>query len=246
MHVKDTCPNMKGPGAKASVTPRALSSDTPARKPPLANGTQAQERRIFSQQRIANPDSLHFDSHTPRIHPAGHLNRPWQSISPLTLVTTQPSPHPAPSASILFNDTKPPFVRRNTPARGMLHDPEKRNADKKNPKNVALNTDGTREWSSDLCMFCDHNLGTCLAALVCPCIVYAQNKARLEHLNLTETPLNAWHPQIIGDGDSHSDTDRVPQRVNRLSRWATQDCAIHACLTAFCLSGWVMQVSSII
>jgi hypothetical protein len=107
---------------------------------------------------------------------------------------------------------------------------------------MSYSPDGTRDWSSDLCMFCDHNLGTCefskvladaevltyfchffcisgCAALWCPCIIYARNKKRIEHLYVEEKV----HPK---GGGTCSD-----------------DCAIHACMSTLCLFGWAIQVS---
>lgn len=60
----------------------------------------------------------------------------------------------------------------------------------------------------------------CLAS-VCPCIVYAQNKARLEHLGVV------GEPDATGGGSVCSG-----------------DCAMHACLTSFCLFGWALQASA--
>ena len=31
----------------------------------------------------------------------------------------------------------------------------------RNAKGMPYAADGTRDWSTDLCLFCDHNLGTC-------------------------------------------------------------------------------------
>ena len=37
----------------------------------------------------------------------------------------------------------------------------KRRIGNRNAKRMPYSSDGKRDWSSDLCMFCDHNLGTC-------------------------------------------------------------------------------------
>ncbi|KAH9478046.1 Cell number regulator 11 [Psilocybe cubensis] len=89
----------------------------------------------------------------------------------------------------------------------------------RNAKCMPVAADGTRDWSTDLCLFCDHNLGTCCKALWCPCIVYGRNKARIEYLYAEQTA----HPTKGGPACSG-------------------DCAIHACLTTFCLFGWAIQI----
>ena len=119
---------------------------------------------------------------------------------------------------------------------GMQYRPNPRNV-----KGMPCDASGKRDWSTDLCLFCDHNLGTCESsilfsrrkwgivdahkilfpgckALWCPCIVYGQNKARIEYL--------------YEEGKVH------PTRGGTFSG----DCAIHACLTTFCLFGWAIQV----
>lgn len=37
-------------------------------------------------------------------------------------------------------------------------------AGNRNPRGLPYDVDGTRDWSTDLCLFCDHNLGTCTSA----------------------------------------------------------------------------------
>ncbi|KIM38006.1 hypothetical protein M413DRAFT_76460 [Hebeloma cylindrosporum] len=101
-----------------------------------------------------------------------------------------------------------------------LHPPmrPKRQIGNRNAKRMSYSSDGKRDWSSDLCMFCDHNLGTCCAALWCPCIIYGRNKSRIEYLYAEEKV----HPKR---GDTCSG-----------------DCAVHACMSAFCLFGWAIQI----
>ncbi|PPQ81569.1 hypothetical protein CVT25_013412 [Psilocybe cyanescens] len=88
----------------------------------------------------------------------------------------------------------------------------------RNAKHMPVSADGTRDWSTDLCLFCDHNLGTCCKALWCPCIIYGRNKARIEYLYAEEKV----HPTKGGT--------------------CSDDCVVHACLTTFCLFGWAIQI----
>lgn len=55
-------------------------------------------------------------------------------------------------------------------------------------------------------------------ALWCPCIIYGRNKARIEHLYAEEQV----HPAQGGT--------------------CSGDCAVHACLSTFCLFGWAIQI----
>ncbi|KAF8891469.1 PLAC8 family-domain-containing protein [Gymnopilus junonius] len=91
----------------------------------------------------------------------------------------------------------------------------------KNPKGLPFDSEGRREWSSDLCAFCDDNLGTCCNALWCPCMVYAGNKARVEYLDEKDGVL--------------PDEERGT---------CSGDCWIHGLLTVFtgCVGGWVLQI----
>ncbi|KAL4255061.1 hypothetical protein AB1N83_013312 [Pleurotus pulmonarius] len=51
----------------------------------------------------------------------------------------------------------------------------------RNANNLPMDPDG-REWSHGLCDW-GSDVGTCLIATFFPCVVYAQNKRRYEHLN---------------------------------------------------------------
>ncbi|KAJ7587033.1 PLAC8 family-domain-containing protein [Mycena floridula] len=61
------------------------------------------------------------------------------------------------------------------------------NGGNRNPKNLPFGEDGTREWSSGL-FDCFDDAGTCFTAWCCPCIVYGQNKQRLDHLAMKGYP----------------------------------------------------------
>ncbi|EKM76902.1 hypothetical protein AGABI1DRAFT_44341 [Agaricus bisporus var. burnettii JB137-S8] len=56
----------------------------------------------------------------------------------------------------------------------------------RNAKNQPMGPDG-REWSNGICDCCNEP-GTCIKAWCCPCIVYASNKQRLEHLERNGAP----------------------------------------------------------
>ena len=60
------------------------------------------------------------------------------------------------------------------------------------------------------------------AAFWCPCIIYARNKKRIENLYAEEKV----HPNRGGT--------------------CSDDCAIHACMSTFCLFGWAIQVSDFV
>ncbi|PPQ86031.1 LOW QUALITY PROTEIN: hypothetical protein CVT26_012332 [Gymnopilus dilepis] len=145
-------------------------------------------------------------SHRPQTQP----QPPSQSQTRTQVVTQQPRPHPAmlppssssaraSSSSRSQSKSKQPIARRT----------------QLNPKGVPLNQDGTREWS--ICK-----------ALWCPCIIYASNKARLEHLALHNAPLPEEEREEIETGG-----------------W-NEDCVIHGVLSAVsgCLCGWVIQIQS--
>ncbi|KAF8589183.1 PLAC8-domain-containing protein [Ramaria rubella] len=87
----------------------------------------------------------------------------------------------------------------------------------RNAKNVPFNSTGEREWSNGLCDCCG-DCGTCCIAWFCPCIVYSQNKSRIEHLEKWGFP----HPS---GGKSCSG-----------------DCCIHCLLTGCGGWGWILQM----
>ncbi|KDQ22151.1 hypothetical protein PLEOSDRAFT_1050150 [Pleurotus ostreatus PC15] len=89
----------------------------------------------------------------------------------------------------------------------------------RNAKNLPMDADG-REWSNGLCDCCS-DAGTCILAWCCPCIVYAQNKQRYEHLALKGIP----DPERGGSG-------------------CNGDCFVHGCITACFGVGWVLQIGS--
>ncbi|KXN84006.1 Cell number regulator 11 [Leucoagaricus sp. SymC.cos] len=85
----------------------------------------------------------------------------------------------------------------------------------RNAMDLPMDADG-RDWSNGLCDCCNEP-GTCMLAWYCPCIVYAKNKHRYEHLNLNGTP----DPEKGGD-------------------CCSGDCMLHAVIT-FCGAGWILQ-----
>jgi len=89
----------------------------------------------------------------------------------------------------------------------------------RNAKGIVYGSDGDREWSYPLCS-CKDDLGTCCLAAWCPCMVYSQNKVRLEHL----TKYNSPEP-------------------GRNTGTCSSDCAIHACLIAVSYA-WVLQMGT--
>ncbi|CAG7847057.1 SubName: Full=Uncharacterized protein {ECO:0000313/EMBL:CCA68207.1} [Serendipita indica DSM 11827] len=88
----------------------------------------------------------------------------------------------------------------------------------RNAENKPYDSKGEREWSNGLCG-CFGDCLTCCVATWCPCIVYGQNKSRIEHLEAQGYP----HPD---GGDS-----------------CGGDCCLHAFLSCFGF-GWVLQIGS--
>lgn len=86
----------------------------------------------------------------------------------------------------------------------------------RNAKNMPMGADG-REWSNGLCDCCDAP-GTCLLSWCCPCISYAKNKHRYEHLNSRGTP----DPEHGGS-------------------CCSGDCMLHALIAGCCGGGWILQ-----
>ncbi|KAF7430224.1 hypothetical protein PC9H_005926 [Pleurotus ostreatus] len=86
----------------------------------------------------------------------------------------------------------------------------------RNAKNLPMDSDG-REWSHGLCDCCS-DVGTCLIATFFPCIVYAQNKRRYEHLNRGQPD-----PERGGSGFNG-------------------DCLMHGCITCCFGIGCVLQI----
>jgi len=91
--------------------------------------------------------------HYPHHEPLGSqvAPTPRQSVVP---------PHPW----ISETDEKREHLKQTTVSRQPGHHPPmspKRRIGNRNAKRMPYSSDGKRDWSSDLCMFCDHNLGTC-------------------------------------------------------------------------------------
>ncbi|KDQ60390.1 hypothetical protein JAAARDRAFT_125936 [Jaapia argillacea MUCL 33604] len=88
----------------------------------------------------------------------------------------------------------------------------------RNVKNLPFDANGQREWSNGICG-CFGDVGTCLISWWCPCLVYSQNKSRVEYLEQNGRP----HP----DGGDMCGTD----------------CCCYACLLYFGC-GWVLQMGN--
>ncbi|RDB17453.1 Protein PLANT CADMIUM RESISTANCE 3 [Hypsizygus marmoreus] len=89
----------------------------------------------------------------------------------------------------------------------------------RNVKNLPSDAKG-REWSHGLCDCCSDS-GTCILALCCPCVIFAQNKKRSDHLTHKGVP----DPESGGG-------------------FFSQDCFVHGCLTALTGMGWVLQLGT--
>jgi len=86
----------------------------------------------------------------------------------------------------------------------------------RNALNLPVGNEG-RPWSFDF-FDCFGDAGTCLLAYFVPCVVYGQNKKRLEHLTTHGTP--------------------DPQSGELFSG----DCFLHCCLTGCAGCGWALQM----
>ena len=69
-------------------------------------------------------------------------------------------PHPWVSDVDEKRERFPPTTVSQQPGHHAPMSP-KRRIGNRNAKHMPYTSDGKRDWSSDLCMFCDHNLGTC-------------------------------------------------------------------------------------
>ncbi|PVG00811.1 PLAC8-domain-containing protein [Serendipita vermifera] len=89
----------------------------------------------------------------------------------------------------------------------------------RNVKNIPFDSKGEREWSNGLCS-CFGDCLTCIVAAWCPCIVFSQNKTRLQHMETQGYP----HPE---GGES-----------------CGSDCMLHCLLTACLGAGWILQIGN--
>ncbi|GLB38922.1 putative PLAC8 family protein [Lyophyllum shimeji] len=86
----------------------------------------------------------------------------------------------------------------------------------RNAKNLPMTAEG-RDWSNGL-FDCCNDASTCFLAWCCPCVVYGQNKQRLEYLQSKGQP----DPEAGGCCNS--------------------DCIIHAAITGCFGAGWILQM----
>ncbi|TCD59890.1 hypothetical protein EIP91_011257 [Steccherinum ochraceum] len=89
----------------------------------------------------------------------------------------------------------------------------------RNVLNKPYNHNNERPWSHGL-FTCFGDCSTCFVSWLCPCIIWSQNKSRLEYLEHTGQP----HPD---GGESFGN-----------------DCLIHGVLTACGGLGWVLQIGT--
>ncbi|KAF5383066.1 hypothetical protein D9615_004826 [Tricholomella constricta] len=88
----------------------------------------------------------------------------------------------------------------------------------RNAKNLPIDGEG-RQWSNGL-FDCCNDAGTCVLSWFCPCVVYGQNKQRLDHLQGKGTP----DPEHGG--------------------CSSGDCCIHGLITGCCGAGWILQIGT--
>jgi len=87
-----------------------------------------------------------------------------------------------------------------------------------NALNRPFDSQGEREWSFKLCDCCGDGWTVCMKSTFCPCVIYSQNKTRLDHLEREGRP----HP----DGGDSCGTD----------------CLIYYCLGSINWS-WLLQMA---
>ncbi|KAL4260596.1 hypothetical protein AB1N83_008272 [Pleurotus pulmonarius] len=116
----------------------------------------------------------------------------------------------------VFAGEKPPAQAYHQPQAmpGMVVTPG--GGGNRNAKNLPMDTDG-REWSHGL-FDCFSDIGTCLIATFLPCIVYAQNKQRYEHLSAGKPDPERGGSGLNGDG------------------------LMHGGITCCCGAGWILQI----
>ncbi|KAJ8583475.1 PLAC8-domain-containing protein [Rhizopogon salebrosus TDB-379] len=74
------------------------------------------------------------------------------------------------------------------------------------------------DWRYDL-FSCWDDTGTCCMSCWCPCLIYGQNRRRLDHLEENDMP----HPEHGGSGMG-------------------PDCIMHVALNTCCALGWALQL----
>lgn len=73
----------------------------------------------------------------------------------------------------------------------------------RNALNKPYDQSGQRDWSHGLCDCCG-DAATCVFAWCCPCMVYSQNKSRLQHLAQQGTPHPKGGEMFGGDCAIHA------------------------------------------
>jgi Cys-rich protein (TIGR01571 family) len=134
--------------------------------------------------------------------------------------TSQPTPHNAPEGRLghahenmihkprPINASNKGRIQSVTAMQPMATPPMK--VDSRNGGNLPHDANGHREWSYELMNY--ENPGAIAQTVVCPCIVYARNNRRWDHLDRHDAP----HPNPASDDG--------PQ------------CIGHACATLLCFS----------
>ncbi|KZS97350.1 PLAC8-domain-containing protein [Sistotremastrum niveocremeum HHB9708] len=89
--------------------------------------------------------------------------------------------------------------------------------DHRNPKGLPFDQNGKRAWSHDI-FSCFEEIGTCCISTFLPCVTYAQNRSRLQHLQAHGTR----HPS---GGEPFN-----------------QDCFVFGCLHACAGLGCILQI----
>ena len=156
--------SMRSAASMAQVGPPSLSSSQYHR--PRRRGTLGLDKHglpLIDEQKESTFTPA--DSQYPRnelSNPGWHYphHEPLGSQVPQTPRQAVVPPHPW----ISDTDEKREYPQQTTVSRQPGHHPPmspQRRIGNRNAKRMPYSSDGKRDWSSDLCMFCDHNLGTC-------------------------------------------------------------------------------------
>ncbi|KAI0264634.1 PLAC8 family-domain-containing protein [Gloeopeniophorella convolvens] len=148
----------------------------------------------------------------PSVQHSAHYEKGFMMKQPMS---TSPRPLSSPQA-FPPSPMDPPGSHQPQPTNPMM--PTAGGGGRKNVHDVPVQSDGLREWSFGL-FNCLGDLPTCCRALLCPCVVYGDNKQRYEHLQ------------------AHG----VPRRER--GKFFNDDCLAHGVLDCFC-NGWVLQIAS--
>lgn len=152
-----TITGARRPGCPGEPYPRRVSYSSRQRRPQI-------------RLAVHGLSYIDEDAESTILGPAERLNEPR------ILVGTGPEDHARPQSptyqSWSYPEAQPESHPRFTDESGhnrktvisqqpQRHPGMRPGGGNRNAKHMPVSADGTRDWSTDLCLFCDHNLGTC-------------------------------------------------------------------------------------